>query len=479
MYTLTEEQKEAQALRVILRQNKILYQNIATLTDVYKLTHHSQYPEGTEFVESYFEARAGSEYPFTTVTGQQRLMDILSRMIVLPEDVEELVKITTTVIGTDVSNRIMWKIIAEELGGKLPVEIKSVAEGTSVPNGNVLMTVVNTDPRCAALTNHLETILCQLWYTCNVATLSRMTKQMMSKYLKRTSDNHDTHLPFMLHDFGFRGASSWDSSGIGGAAHLINFLGTDTLPALEVLKAFYDCSNETLGLSISATEHSVMTALGREGEMDQIQRFLDTNPTGPISCVLDSYDYYNAVRMIGTRFKDQILARDGKFVLRPDSGNPVETVLKTLTILEQFFDVTINSKGYKCLPPKVGIIWGDGVGYDAIQDILEAMTQRGWSVCNIVFGMGGGLLQRHDRDTQRFAFKASAICINGEWYDVFKDPKNGQKRSKKGRLALYRLGAEYSTRLVGEPGNQLKTIFKNGQVVKTYSLKEVRENAAI
>lgn len=479
MYTLTEEQEAVQALRIILRQNGILHQNITTLTDVYKLTHHSQYPEGTEYVESYFEARAGSRYPFTTVVGQQRLMKMLERLIVLPEDVEELVKITSSMIGTDVSNRKMWTIIATELGGKLPVEIKAVPEGTSVPNSNVLMTVINTDPRCAALTNHLETILCQLWYTCNVATLSRMTKMMMTKYLKRTSEVLDEHIPFMLHDFGFRGATGIESAAIGGAAHLINFYGTDTVPALEVLKEFYDIEGEILGLSIPATEHSVMTALGREGEMEQVQRFLDVNPTGAISCVLDSYDYEGAVRMICTRFKNQILTRDGKFVLRPDSGNPVEVVLKTLSILEQFYEIKVNSKGFKTLPPQIGVIWGDGVDYDGIQDILEAITQRGWSSDVLVFGMGGGLLQRHNRDTQRFAFKASAICINGEWHDVFKDPKNGQKRSKKGRLALYRLGAEYSTRLAGEPGNQLQTIFKNGKVINTYTLAEVRENAKL
>lgn len=451
--------------------------NIALMTDSYKLTHHKQYPKGTEYVYSYFEAREGSEYPYTVVFGIQWILNHLQGAVITKQDVDEAQKFCLAHFGADLFNREMWDIIINEHNGHLPIRIKAVPEGTIVPNSNVLMTIENTDPRCAALTNHLETWLCHLWYSCNVATLSRRTKEMMKDYLVATSDNLD-HIDFMLHDFGMRGVSSMESAAIGGAAHLVNFKGTDTVIAITLLRQFYG-ADEMPGFSVPATEHSVMTALGREGEFEQVERLLKLYPTGILSVVSDSYDIFNACRMYGTRFKEQILARDGRFVVRPDSGNPVETVLKCLNILGEFFGTTKNSKGYKILPPQIGLIWGDGVDYYGIQEILEAMTNMKWAADNIVFGMGGGLLQKHNRDTQRFAFKASAICINGVWRDVYKDPVGGKKRSKKGRLGLYKMGNHLYTRPEGELGDQLVTVFENGVITKNYTLDEIRQNAKL
>lgn len=455
--------------------------NIALLTDSYKLTHHQQYPEGTEYVYSYFEARDGSEYPYTVFFGLQYFLEQLKGSVITPEEVDAARDFCDAHMGPGIFNYDMWMKIATIHNGRLPIRIKAVPEGSVVPNSNVLMTIENTDPECAALTNHLETWLCHLWHSCNVATLSRRTKEMMKRFLKQTSDNPDA-IQFMLHDFGMRGVSSMESAAIGGAAHLVNFSGTDTVIALTFLREYYEA--DMAGFSVPATEHSVMTALGREGEFEQVDRLLDLYPSGILSVVSDSYDIYAACRMYGTRFKDRILAREGRFVVRPDSGNPIEVVIKCFNILEEFFGSTKNSKGYKVLPPQIGMIWGDGVDYDGIQEILYAMERTGWAADNIVFGMGGGLLQKHNRDTQRFAFKASAICINGEWRDVFKDPKEGKKRSKKGRLALAKMGELYYT--VGEndvldmnTSNELVEVFLNGEILEYYTLDEIRENAKL
>lgn len=458
--------------------------NICTLSDSYKLCHHAQYPDNTEVVYSYFESRKGSKFDNTVFFGLQYLLKkYLEGSVVTTEKVDFAEKLAAVHFGNDqIFNRERWDYIVEKYDGMLPVRIKSVPEGMPVPIDNVMMTIENTDPNCYWLTNHLETMLTWVWYSSGVATLSRETKKILKEFLDSTSDSSDG-LPFKLHDFGFRGVSSCESAGIGGAAHLINFMGTDTIRAMEVALEYYNASLGSLAFSVPASEHSVMTSLGREGEAEQFKRMIDKYPTGIVSIVSDSYDIFNAVsEIVGKELKDQIEARDGTVVVRPDSGPPMETVVKLLEILDNAFGSSVNSKGFKVLNPKVRLIWGDGIDMDGIHLILGAIKAFGYSTDNIVFGMGGGLLQRINRDTMRSAFKASWMQRDGQGFSIQKTPLDMSKASKKGRLALVKVSGEYQTveGCTGPvEGDILETVFENGKIVKEYTFEEIRKNASL
>lgn len=456
--------------------------NIVTLTDSYKFGHWNQYPKGTETVYSYFEARKGAEFDYTVFFGLQYfLKEYLEGAVVTREKIDAAAKLAEKHFGNPkIFNRAMWEHILNEHGGKLPVRIRAVPEGTPVPIDNVLMTVENTCPECYPLTNHLETLLSQVWAACTVATLSRNVKEMIKKYLEDTADTIDP-LAFMLHDFGFRGVSSVEAAGICGAGHLVNFMGTDTVKAIETAMEYYGA--DVCAYSVPATEHSVMTSLGPDGEEKIFEKLLEEYPTGILSIVSDSYDIFRTAReIIGTKLKDKILARDGVLVVRPDSGDPVDTVLRLLEIFAEKFGATVNIKGYKLINPKVKVLWGDGLDIDKIHAILSAMRVAGWAANNIAtFGMGGGLLQKINRDTQRFAFKCCAQKREGKWFDIFKNPIDKTKTSKKGKLALYKVGNEYKTVTATTFNDQdvLQTVFEDGVIVKQYTFDEVRKNATL
>ena len=456
--------------------------NIMTLTDSYKLTHWNMYPKGTQRVYSYFEARQGALYNKTVFFGLQYLIkEHLLGRVVTKELIEEAAKLTKAHIGNEAAfNREMWEYIEKEYDGKLPIRIRAVPEGTPVPVNNVLMTVENTDDKCFALTNHLETLLSHVWAPSTVATLSYEVKKLIKYYLELTADNLNM-LPFGLHDFGFRGVNQVEAAGIAGAGHLINFLGTDTIKAMETAMEYYGADLNGLAYSVPATEHSIMTSLGEAGEKKLLKQLLDAYPTGILSIVIDSYDYRRFIEIAGTEFKDQILNRNGKVVFRPDSGEPTSTTLDVLNLLGKYFGTMKNTKGYLNLNPKVGMLWGDGIDYQGIRSILFSMRNNDWSTDNIVFGMGGGLLQKINRDTQRFAFKSSAQKRDGEWFDIFKRPLDTSKASKKGRLQLIR-DANKEWKTVQEnilEYDQLVTVYDNGVLTKEYTFDEVRKNSNI
>lgn len=459
--------------------------NIITLTDSYKMTHWQQYPRDTEVVYSYFEARTGATFNKTVFFGLQYLLkQYLTGCVVTPDFIESAAALTKAHFGADKHfNREMWEHIWKAHKGYLPVRIRAVAEGTPVPINNVLMTVENTDPKCFALTNHLETLLSHVWGPSTVATLSYEVKKMLDFYLTETADDKNG-LPFGLHDFGFRGVNQVEAAGIAGAGHLINFMGTDTVIAMETAAQYYGAVWDGLAYSVPATEHSVMTSLGEEGEKELIYRLLDTYPTGILAMVIDSYDYRKFIEKAAA-FKDIILARNGKIVFRPDSGEPTSTTLDVLNLLEKHFGATVNSKGYKQLNSKVGMLWGDGLDYQSIRSILFTMKNNEWATSNIVFGMGGGLLQKINRDTQRFAFKCSAMKCSGHWRDVFKKPLDTSKVSKKGRLELVMTkDGTYHTVREGEEHDQtssnlLVPVFENGKLLKDWTFAEVRKNSLI
>lgn len=463
--------------------------NIVLATDSYKLGHWRQYPKGTTGVYSYLEARPGATYPETVFFGLQPILRSIAGGRVTQNDLNEAAFLAGAHFGSKhIFNYDGWQHIVDNHGGQLPVRIKAVPEGTVVPVGNVLMTVENTDPECFWLTNALESLLLHVWYPTTVATRSRAVKAMLAERLQAAGSSLDG-LDFMLHDFGYRGAATHDTAAIGGAGHLVNFKGTDTLPAMLLAINEYGADRENLAFSVPATEHSVMTALGREGEFAVVEQLLAEHPDGILSVVADSYDIYDFVTAVGTSWKDIILERDGVFVVRPDSvtsqhPTPSELVVHILQTLWRFYGGTETRNGYRVLDPHVRVLWGDGIEEEGIRKIVDRAMLAGFSPENLVFGMGGGLLQKVNRDTQRFAFKSSAQERDGVWHDIYKDPLDSSKASKRGRLCLTNLNGVYETHGEAMLGctpeiDLLETVFENGFIPRLQTFDEIRERAAL
>jgi len=471
--------------------------NIAKATDSYKASHAQQLPANTKHIYSFFESRGGV-HPYTVFFGlQYYLLKYLQGVVITQPQLEEAKRMWAKHLGSEKIFALAergWQHIIDKHGGRLPVEICAVPEGMVVPTRNVLMTIENTDPEVPWLTNWLETVLSMVWYPMSVCTGSHAMRKMLLASLERTGD--PGLIDFKLHDFGFRGSTSFESAAIGGAAHLVNFKGTDTTPALDMLEEFYGCYSRAVdpdgmaGFSIPASEHSTITSWGREHEVDAYANILAQFPTGLVACVSDSYDIYNAcANLWGDKLRDQVLARDGCLVVRPDSGEPTEVVPKVLEILGARFGFTVNAKGFKVLDPHVRMIQGDGIDLQMLDKLIEAIEATGWSLDNIAFGSGGGLLQKVNRDTQKCAIKCSAVKIGDTWRYVSKDPiTDPGKKSKAGRLALV-LGSEigFFTALqdavVGGAGETalsqtlLVPVFRNGEVLVTYTLDAVRKRA--
>jgi nicotinamide phosphoribosyltransferase len=451
--------------------------NILLHTDSYKPSHWKQYPKGTEYVYSFFESRGG-EFPSTTFFGLQYIIKkYLMGGVVTPEKIKEAKELLALHFGRpDIFNSEGWEYILREHGGRLPVRIRAVKEGAKVPTKNVLMTIENTDPACGWLTNYLETILSLVWYPTTVATQSSQMHDSIMHYLEETGD--PSLIAFKLHDFGFRGSSSVESAGIGGLAHLVNFMGTDTLEALRVARDYYH--EPIAGFSIPAAEHSTITSWGKSEEGQAFKNMLDQFPSGLVAVVSDSYNIYNAVENIwGKDLREQVLARDGTLVVRPDSGEPSKVVVEILELLGRAFGYTVNQKGYKVLDPHVRVIQGDGINRHSLPEILEAMKCAGWSADNVAFGSGGGLLQNVNRDTSKFAVKCAAVSVIGEWRDVYKDPiTDPGKKSKAGRMKLVKTENGYETVRESDPrANELVTVFENGELLIDHVFSDVRSRA--
>ncbi|MDQ6963230.1 MAG: nicotinate phosphoribosyltransferase [Mariprofundaceae bacterium] len=456
-----------------------MFDNILLLTDSYKASHYRQYPPKTEKVYSYFESRGGKFDEVVFFGLNYYLQHYLSGVVVTQQKIEEAATFCAAHFGDDsLFYREGWEYILHQHGGRLPVSIQAVPEGSVVPTHHVLMTVENTDPACYWLTNYLETLLVQVWYGSTVATLSREMKKLILKALRESGD--PDAIDFKLHDFGFRGVSSVESAAVGGAAHLINFKGSDTLVGCLLAQKYY--AEAMAGFSIPASEHSTMTSWGRAGELDAYANMLEQYPTGLVAVVSDSYDVYAACESLwGEKLRERILQRDGTLVVRPDSGYPPEVVLNILNILGQKFGRSLNAQGFFELPPQVRVIQGDGIDYEMTQDILQHIQEHQWSANNISFGMGGGLLQKLHRDTQKFAFKCSQVVVNGQARDVFKQPMTDQgKASKKGRLKLIQRQGQYHTVAEAEAGDDLlREVFCDGEVLLKENFTNIRQRARV
>eukprot|EP00298_Acanthocystis_sp_HF-20_P008973 c18025_g1_i1.p1 GENE.c18025_g1_i1~~c18025_g1_i1.p1 ORF type:complete len:481 (+),score=184.46 c18025_g1_i1:63-1505(+) len=465
------------SLTPALSQNTNGLENFILLTDSYKVTHFLQYPPQTEEVYSYFESRGGKWDNCCFFGLQYIIKRYFVGQVITKEKIDQAESYFSQHLPDFKFNRQGWEYILSKHQGRLPISIKAVKEGTVVDGRNVLLTVKNTDPECFWLTNYVETILVQVWYPMTVCTNSREQKRVIKRHLEKSGDVN--LMNFKLHDFGFRGVSSVESAGIGGAAHLVNFLGTDTMAALVVANEFY--SEKCAGFSIPASEHSTITSWGRDKELDAMRNMLDSYPTGLVACVSDSYDVYNACGKIwGEELKDKILQRDGALVIRPDSGDPPEVVLKCLEILGTAFGYKENDKGYKVLDPHVRIIQGDGIDIEMIETLYSHIEASKWSADNVGFGSGGALLQKLNRDTLKCAFKCSSITIAGKESDVWKDPiTDPGKTSKKGKLSLLKdaNGKWKTERGENLQGDYLVEVFRDGKLLLDQTFSEIRERS--
>lgn len=452
-------------------------------TDSYKVSHYKQYPPGTTSMFSYIESRGG-EYDRTVFFGlQYYLKEYLSHRVTV-EEVEKAKEIFA--VHGEPFNYDGWMYIAKELGGKIPVRIRAPQEGSIIPTSNVLVSIESTDPKVFWVVSWIETMLLRVWYPITVATRSNRIRQVIMEALNKSADDPNGEINFKLHDFGSRGVSSQESAMIGGASHLINFMGSDTVSGILMANEFYHIP--MAGFSIPAAEHSSITSWGKENEVEAYRNMLRqfAKPGALVACVSDSYDLWNACSNLwGGALREEVRNSGAVVIVRPDSGDPTSVVLKCVQLLEEKFGSTINSKGFKVLD-SVRVIQGDGINEESIKSILDNLLNHGYSATNIAFGMGGALLQQLNRDTQKFAMKCSHIFRGTDSVLVFKDPVTDHgKVSKAGRLdLLFNEETGYETvRLTdnetAHPKSVMRTVFENGEMVGETTFDKVRAQARL
>jgi len=432
-------------------------------TDSYKLCHHALYPKGLEIMQSHLAARVPYGIPITSF-GVQYYAKMLAKAKPKPYKTSWARNYTNKHIfgNKDVFNEYDWVEISNL--GYLPVEIWAYPEGTRVQGGDPIMVVQNSTPgKFPWLVNHLETFLSRVWYPMTIATNSKSIYKSIIPFMESTTDLTKDEIKAMtllkVHDFGSRGVSSSETAALGAAAHLLTFDGSDTIEGDLLIRNFYTDTRKGKGkpmpksTSIVATEHSVMTMRGIAGELEVFKELLKKFPDGPVACVIDSFDWVNFI--VGISENEEIMemmeARQYPVIFRPDSGDPVVTTEKLFNLLFDKFGGYLNRKGYKVLSKNVQIIQGDGINKEMIIKILQNFKDNYISAQSIGFGSGGGLLQKFDRDTFKFAFKCNWVRMNGVGVDVYKSPmefnSDGEyvqsfKKSIKGYLNPKTLGMQ-------------------------------------
>jgi len=468
--------------------------NILLQTDVYKMGHMEQYAPGCNKVYSYLVARNDKTFKEPVFFGLQYYIKRYLSEPITPEMGEEFLIYRKLILGSN-SQEVEDKIRALCVLGYLPIEIKAIEEGTIVPVKNVLMTITNTHPDFYWVVGFVESLLLKLWYTITVATCSYEYRKIVNRYFGETDDwDLQAMKPFQVHDFGYRGDSSEEGAAISGVAHLLSFLGSDNVPALPCAIEFYnaDINGEPILLSVPASEHSVMCSFGREDEIGAFKHMLELYPTGIVSIVSDTFDVYKVLTDFAEVLKEDILKREGKVVFRPDSGNPEYIICGNpdaepgsnewkgaIRLLDEKFGSAVNSKGYKVLNPKVGLIYGDGMYIERYVRTLERLKSMGYASSNLVIGVGG-ILRNHSRDTLGFAIKATYVEVNGVPREIEKDPvTDHQKKSHKGLLCLVKEDDQYITKdqcnVKEEAESLLKVVYRDGKIIKQTSLSEIRE----
>lgn len=466
--------------------------NFCFSTDFYKMTHWKQYPVGMNRIVSYCEAREGAifdEIVFCDLI--PILKDYFEGVVVTQQKIDEAETYTLRMGGhPEYFNREMWEHIIDEYGGKLPLRIRALEEGTVVRPGVPMFVIENLGgEKTFPLVNHSETLLMHIWNGITVASASRHIKKSIIPFVEK-SGTMDV-LPFMVHDFGFRGVSSFQTAVHGGMSHLINFLGTDTNEAVRAIDHYYPGSSH-YGLSVWATEHSVATSFGPgEDERNYLRHQLKNAPgSAIISIVMDSYNTYNFAGEIADTpdIKALIIDREGRVVFRPDSGNPRIVVPKLLDILGTVFGYNINDKGYKVINHNVGVIQGDGMDIHSIPELYRIITDNGWSSDNLVVGSGGGLLQKWNRDDLRFAIKACYGEIDGVGFDIYKNPVTANagketKASKKGNIKVQEVGnlqhivITTSDTMYDAYVDSMEVVYELGEIKTNRTFDQIREKA--
>jgi nicotinamide phosphoribosyltransferase len=477
------------------------------LVDGYKVGHVFQYPKDTEFVYSNLtprKSRTGIDTEVVFFGLQYFVQEYLIRQFnehffSQPEEqvMAQYRRRIDNYLGKDA---ITYDHIRElHRYGRLPIKIKAVKEGTPVPHGVPMLTLCNTDPRFFWVTNMLETILSAvLWKACTSATSARRFRATFEKYNVLTvADKPNPFIDWQGHDFSFRGMSGLEDAAISGAAHLLSFTGTDTIPAIDFLETYYgaNATTELVGGSVSATEHSVMCMGLEASEQETFRRLIqDVYPSGIVSIVSDTWDFWKVLTDILPALKSAILARDGKVVIRPDSGDPVKIIngdpsapvgspeyKGAIVLLDEIFGSTQTEKGYKVLNSHIGLIYGDSITPERQEAILAGLKKNGYASDNVVLGIGSYNYQYVTRDTHGFAIKATfGSTRSGGDMAIYKDPKtdDGTKRSARGLLRVDRVNGRLVLRdqvsREQEHGGELETVFEEGRLVRFETLAQIR-----
>jgi nicotinamide phosphoribosyltransferase len=483
--------------------------NPLLLTDGYKTGHHQQYPKGTTLVYSNFTPRSNKYAPKgcdqVVSFGQQMVMKQIHEAFekeffhqpkeyVCAEMKRELSMYLNT--DYDVSHfEALWDL------QYLPIAVKALPEGTLTPIKVPVLTIYNTHPDFYWVTNYLETILSNLlWKPMTSATIAHQYRKVLTKWQEKTDAEKSWFIDWQGHDFSMRGMDSVEAVISSGVAHLTSFMGSDSLPAIYGARKYYGAEGPVAG-SVNATEHSVMCAGGKEDEVETFRRLLETYPTGILSVVSDTWDLWKVCTKHLVTLKEEILARDGKLVIRPDSGDPVDILCGKFNdkgepvskyrnipidkgVIELLWDVfggTINEQGYKVLDPHIGAIYGDSITIDRADEICSRLEAKGFASTNVVLGIGSFTYQYNTRDTFGFAMKATYVEVNGEGREIFKDPitDDGTKKSATGLLMVTRPNdGDYQlfdkVNWNNEANGLLQTIYKDGKFQNTTTLDEIR-----
>ena len=483
--------------------------NPLLLTDGYKTGHHQQYPKGTTLVYSNFTPRSNKYAP----KGCDQIVSFGQQMVVQQiheafqkeffdrpkeEVCGEMRTELSMYLGTnyDVSH---FEALHDL--GYLPIAVKALPEGTLVPIKVPVLTIYNTDPRFYWITNYLETIISNLlWKPMTSATIAHTYRKVLTKWQEKTDAEKGWFIDWQGHDFSMRGMDSAEATISSGLGHLTSFSGTDSLPAIYGARKFYG-EDGFVGGSVNATEHSVMCAGSKEDEIGTFRRLLETYPTGILSIVSDTWDLWKVCTEHVVTLKEEIMARDGKLVIRPDSGDPVDILCgkqfplgSTLTgsqipeskgVIELLWDVfggELNEQGYKVLDSHIGAIYGDSITIDRADEICRRLESKGFASTNVVLGIGSFTYQYNTRDTFGFAMKATYVEVNGEGREIFKDPitDDGTKKSATGLLMVTRPNVgDYQlfdkVNWNNECNGELKTIYRDGAFTHKTTLSEIRE----
>ena len=509
--------------------------NPATLIDGYKVDHRRQYPDNTEIIFSNLTARS-TRRPNTDKVVFAGLQYFVKEYLIKQWN-ENFFNRHIGFVMEKFRNRINNYLGPNEVGeqhirdlhalGYLPIVILALPEGSEHALKVPSLVLWNTDERFGWFTNYLETILStSVWGMCTSATTAHQYKKLLTKYAMETVGNTD-FVAWQGHDFSFRGMFGLEAACMSGAAHLFSFTGTDTIPAIDFLEQYYnaDATKELVGGSVAATEHSVMCCGGADDEIGTFRRLINqVYPKGIVSIVSDTWDYFNTITNIARELKNEIMQRDGKVVFRPDTGDPVKVVIGyepheveirdgkyfifdivshkngsptvftkeiseaefkgSIECLWEVFGGKVNDKGFKELDPHVGLIYGDSITLERAQQICEGLKRKGFASTNIVFGIGSFTYQYATRDTDGYAVKATYAKINGVDKEIFKSPKGAEfKKSAKGLTAVFKdANGEFYLKdqaTWSEVNNcEFVKVFENGNLVKDWTLAEVRGNLA-